>query len=359
MKKVIALMTVALSLLVIGCSEQTPIAPSTPPASQEQMNIDAQRVLDESGATDWSPSAAAPAFQTLVDSVDTSFDVYAATFIWGQFSSVMDSTATPTDWSGTLNFNGVGDIRVRSVFRFEPGQDSLLPRPDSTTIAWTSKTFRDCDGLLVMIAVKRGIVYVTEPRLAFVTTPFSLAIPLSGLERFNAVYRVDEHNGVIVLAHKIPRRVCPQGKIWGVWHRDSTSMNGPFEGMWLPGNLMLMPQLPPYPLNLAKVFGKFFTTDDGRHLFAGKYTDSSGAEIGELYGTWFYDDPMMCMMCGSGHARFKGRFTVNGKGEVGDIVGEIGIAPGGPTTPKMNMPIYGVWRFDCPGITPESNQNVM
>lgn len=357
MKKVIALMMVALSLLVIGCSEQKPIAPSAPPATQEQSNIDAQRVLDESGANDWNQPEAAPAFQTLVDSVDTSFDVYAATFIWGQFSSMMDSTATATDWSGTLNFNGVGGIRVRSPLRFEPGEDSLLPQTDPTTIAWISKTFRDCDGILVMVAVKRGIVYVTEPRLAFATTPFSLEVPLSGLARFNAVYRVDEHNGVIVFAHKIPRRVCPQGNIWGVWHRDSTWQNGPFEGLWLPAGPM--PPMPPLPANLPKVYGKFFTTNDNQHLFAGKYTDTTGAEVGELYGTWFYDDPTMCPMCGAGHARFKGRFTINGKGEVGDVAGEIGIAPGGWTTPKMNMPIRGIWRFDCPGITPESNQNVM
>jgi hypothetical protein len=356
MKKVIALMTVALSLLVIGCSEQKPIAPSTPPSTQEQTNIDAQRVLDESGATDWSQPEAAPAFQTQVDSVDTSFDVYLATFIWGQFSSGMDSTATVTDWSGTLNLNAVGGIRVRSVFRFEPGQDSLLPPPDSATIAWTSQTLRDYDGLHIMILVKRGIVYVTEPRLRFATTPFSLDIPLSGLTRFNAFYRVDNHNGIVVFARQVPRLHCPRGNILGVWHRDSTWQNGPFEGFWLPGN---MPPMPPLPPNLPKVYGKFFTTDDNQHLFAGKYTDTTGAEVGELYGTWFYDDPTMCMMCGSGHAQFKGRFTINGRGEVGDVWGEIGIAPGGWTTPKMNMPIRGVWRIDCVDMGEESNRSVM
>jgi len=294
---------------------------------------------------------ASPAFQMQMDSIDTSFDIYVATFVWGHFPRNTDVTLRPTDWAGTLNFNAVGGIKVRSVICFEKGQDSLLPRPDSATIAWASTTYGGLDGINVVMLSKRGVAYFAEPRLAFRTAPFSLEIPLSKLMRFSAIYRVDEYNGVAVFARQIPRPQCPKGNLLGIWHRDSTWQNGPFEGFWLPANCMPNPTLP-VPPNFPKMYGRFFTTNDGQHLFAGKYTDSAGVEVGELFGKWFYDDPTMCPMCGCGHGQFKGRFTINGKGEVGDVMGEIGIGFG-PTASVMRMPIRGVWRMDCQNVNPE------
>ena len=346
MKKFAILMTTALLLIVIGCSDQKSTAPAVTDQSSDQVTTDLKVVLDQNRPSEFTQPEASPAFQMQVDSVDTSFDLYVATFVWGHFARNTDSTTTPTDWSGTLNFNAVGGIKARSVICFEKGQDSLLPPPDSATVAWISSTFRDFDGINIVMLSKHGVSYFVEPRLAFSTAPFSLEIPLSGLVKFSALYKVDDHNGVAVFARQIPRPRCPRGNVLGIWHRDSTWENGPFEGFWLPANIMPSPTMPPPP-NFPKVFGKFFTTNDGQHLFAGKYTDSTGAEVGELFGKWFYDDPTMCPMCGAGHGMFKGRFTINGKGEVGDVMGEIGIAPGGPTVPAMNMPIRGVWRFDC------------
>jgi hypothetical protein len=357
MKKLVLLMTAALFLFVIGCSEQKATAPAVTDSSTDQVTTDLQVALDQNRPDEFTQPKASPAFQMLMDSVDTSFDIYVATFIWGHFARNTDSTVTPTDWAGTLNFNAVGGIKARSVICFEKGQDSLLPRPDSATIAWASTTFRCFDGINVVMLSKRGVSYFVEPRLAFVTAPFSLEIPLSGLVKFNALYRVGDHNGVAVFARQIPRPQCPRGSMLGIWHRDSTWQNGPFEGFWLPANVVPNPTLPPPP-NFPKMYGRFFTTNDGQHLFAGKYTDSAGVEVGELFGKWFYDDPTTCPMCGCGHAQFKGRFTITGQGEVGDVMGEIGFGFGS-TTPRMNMPIHGVWRMDCANDRPNDDSRVV
>ncbi|MBI5267810.1 MAG: hypothetical protein HY851_11325 [candidate division Zixibacteria bacterium] len=349
MKKIVLLMTTALLLLIIGCSGEKTTAPAVADSSPDLVTKDLQVVLDQNRPEEFTNPQASPDFHMGVVWFETRFDVFVATFIWGHFAKATDSTATPTDWSGKLNFGAVGGLKVRSAICFEKGQDSLLPSPDSSTIAWASTTFRDFDGFNVVILAKRGIVYLVEPRLAFSTAPFSLEIPLSGLVRYNALYKVDDHNGVAIFARQVPRPQCPHGGILGVWHRDSTAQNGPFEGYWLPAGMMPMP---PLPVNMPKVYGKFFTTEENKQLFVGKYTDTTGAEVGELFGTWVYDDPTMCMMCGAGHALFKGRFTINGQGEVGDVMGEIGIPPGGFTTPKMNMPIRGAWRMDCSGDRP-------
>lgn len=345
MKKAFLPFVAVLLLLAFGCSEEKAIAPNQTTPTPESSALNVQAIMEENTTADWSQPEASPQFQVQADSVDTSFDVYAVAFIWGRCANKWDSVAVPTDWSGSLSMNAVGSMRVRHVFRFEPGQDSLLPRIDSTSVSWVSQTTRNIDGLGVFLLVKRGVVYVAEPTLSFQTAPFSINIPISGLERYNAFYRLDDHNGVVAFARKMPRRHCPSGPIFGIWHRDSTSQNGPFEGFWLHSG-MPGPPMPPFPPNLPKVHGKFFTTDDGKHLFAGKYTDSTGTEIGEVFGHWFYDDPTMCPMCGSGHAQFKGRFTINGKGEVGDVHGQLGFGPG-PTPNKMDMPMRGMWRFDC------------
>jgi len=346
MKKAFLPFAAALLLLAIGCSEEKAISPNQTTLTPEVTTVDVQTIVDENTTADWSQPEASPQFQAQADSIDTSYDVYAVALIWGQCANVWDSVAVPTDWSGSLSMNAAGSLRVHRTFRFEPEQDTLFPQTDSGAVSWASRTSRDVDGLGLLMRMKRGIVYFTEPTLSFQTAPFSISIPISGLVRYNAFYRLDDHNGVVVFARQIPRRPCPKGSIIGVWHRDSTSNAGPFEALWLNGEPAANVWPPDPSLRFGKAFGRFFITDGGHRMFKGHYTDSSGTKIGDLFGTWEYDDPTMCPMCGSGHAVFRGRFTVDGGGEVGEIRGELGFGPG-PTWPRMDMPMHGVWRFNC------------
>jgi hypothetical protein len=197
-----------------------------------------------------------------------------------------------------------------------------------------------------MVLVKRGVVYAVAPTISFNTTPFSIEIPVDSLARLNKFIRIDDHNGIVIFARQLPRRICPHGGIMGVWHRDSTGNNGPFEALLIKGDVMVA-TWPPDPHSIfAKAHGRFVTTDDGKRLFHGRYANHDGVEIGDLFGEWMYDDPTMCPMCGAGHARFKGRLTRDGHGEVGFVEGELGFGPGA-TMPRMDMPMKGRWHMEC------------
>ena len=346
MKKVFLPFAAMLLLLVIGCSEQKSTTPDSSADLTENPTVDPTAAVLESAGTDWSQPELAPTFQTQLDSIDTSYDAYALVFIWGQCANKYDSVRMTTDWSGSLSMNAAGSMRVKRVIRFEPGQDTLYPPTDSQSVSWGSVTTLDVDGLGLVVLVKRGVVYAVAPTISFTTTPFSIEIPVGDLAKLNLYQRIDDHNGIVIFARQLPRRHCPQGGVLGVWHRDSTSWNGPFEGIWLRGEPFIWP-LTNAAVKVGKVHGRFFTTDDFQHLFRGRYTDPDGVEVGDVFGTWFYDDPTMCPMCGAGHARFKGRFTRDGQGEIGTIEGELGFGFG-PTIPKTDMPLHGRWRVDCP-----------
>jgi hypothetical protein len=355
MKKLFVLVAIVLLLLAIGCSERDGTAPSSSTTTVDESTPDAQTVLESSSPSEWRAPEGSAVFQSMLDSIDTSFDVYVASFIWGQFARRDDTGAIPTDWSGTLNFNGVAHLKVHNLVSFEKGQDSLLPQPDSGTLAWISTVFRDYDGINLHLLVKRGVVYIVEPALRFTTRPFSLEIPLSKLDGYNGLFKVDDHNGIVVFTRLLPRRQCPHGAILGVWRRDSTRMAGPFDGLWITGEPtgIVMPPT----IATGKVFGRFFTTNTDGPLFEGVYTDTVGSEIGKVYGKWGYDDPTMCPLCGNGHAWFKGWYTVNGQGVAGEVSGELGGLPG-PTPSVMALAMKGKWRPYCTNAYPNTNESV-
>ncbi len=356
MKKAILPFVALLLLLAIGCSEQKATAPDQTAQVGQQTTVDPVAVVEENATTDWSQPELSATFQAQVDSIDTSFDAYALVFIWGQCANPQDSVAVPTDWSGSVSMNAAGYLRLRHPIRFEPGQDTIYPPTDSASVSWGSKTSREVDGLGLMVLVKRGITYAVAPTISFGTTPFSIQIPVDSLARLNTFIKIDDHNGIVIFARQLPRRICPHGGLLGVWHRDSTGWNGPFEGLWLRGEPLNWP-LTNAAVRVGKVRGRFYTTDDFQHLFKGRYTDTAGVEVGDVFGEWMYDDPTMCPMCGSGHARFKGRFTRDGQGEVGFVEGELGFGPGA-TLPRTDMPLRGRWQIDCRNSDPTTGESV-
>lgn len=363
MKKVVLPFAAVLLLLAFGCSEQKGTAPDTTGDNAGGTAVDVQKLVDENTNSDWSQPEAAPAFQGQLDSIDTSYDMYAVVFIWGHFAPPNDTIVEPTDWSGSLSMNAVGNLKVKHLIRFEPGQDTLYPQTDSGAISWGSVTTRNVDGLGLVVLVKRGIEYFAPPTLSFQTAPFSIEIPVDGLARLNAFYRVDNHNGIVIFARQIPRRHCPKGAIMGIWHRDTSWNNGPFEALWIKGDVITAIWPPDPRAIFAKAHGRFFMTEDGQRLFHGRYADSTGTEVGNLFGTWEYDDPTMCPQCGQGHAVFRGKFTRDPVGdgpeiEVGEIHGQLGLGPG-PTFPRMDLPMHGRWRVKCGDSTTTSPDRIL
>lgn len=353
MKKATLLVAAMLLLLAIGCSEQKSTAPDQ---TNQVATVNPAEVVEENATTEWSQPQTAPGFQAQLDSIDTSFDAYALVFIWGQCARPQDSIASPTDWSGSVSMNAAGSLRLKRPIRFEPGQDTIYAPTDSFSVSWGSFTSLDVDGLGLMVLVKRGVVYAVAPKISFSTAPFSIEIPVDSLARLNAFFRIDEHNGIVIFARQLPRRICPHGAMLGVWHRDSTGQNGPFEGLWLRGEPFGWP--PPNPtIKVGKVHGRFVLTEDGKRVFHGRYTDTAGVEVGDVFGEWMYDDPTMCPQCGQGHGRFKGKFTRDGQGEVGFVEGELGFGPG-PTLNRMDMPMRGRWWMECKNTDPNTDESV-
>jgi hypothetical protein len=336
----LAILSIGLFLiLAIGCSQKdtAPVAPSGGDQSSGQLPISAQQLLAQYGlmsdGDSWPATMSDPSV-VVPDSMDTSFDVYSVTFIWGNFDS-LNSAGQATDWSGSLTLNSPGVIAPVNTIGFEQGRDSLLARISPTVLEWVSKTLRDFDGINALVFVKRGVQTFASAELVFATAPYTLHLPIGQMEYFNAFYRIDNFNALAVHAHRMRRPFCPHGLIAGFWTVSDTSRdNGAINAKWLD------PQGKP----IGSFRGTFWMDMAGRRLLAGKIVDLRGNPLGLVDGTWFYDDPRMCPLCGVGHGKFMGTI----KNPAGRLLGLMGGEFGDFTVPTpKTLPLNGVWRINC------------
>jgi hypothetical protein len=118
----------------------------------------------------------------------------------------------------------------------------------------------------------------------------------------------------------------------GFWVRDAIfAYSGYFVGFWLSNE----------GDTISYVNGTFWQEDWITLRFEGQVTGYVTDEvIANLYGTWFYDDPRMCPMCGTGHGQFRGR-TVYLAGGYGKIYGEFGDYS--LPLEENELPLTGVW----------------
>ncbi len=270
------------------------------------------------------------------DLSDTSWDIFAVTFLWGHLFSLGDSSGSiSTDWSGSMSINGVSIIAPVKPIHFEDGQDSILERPDNSDVAWVSSTSGDFDGVTCLIFLKRGIVYFTTPRLTFSTQPITLEFDFRQLEDLKAFYRVDSINGLAVHSRRIWPHHCAEGNLIGKWIKtENAGDSGYFNGQWLDEKG-----------NVSGVFaGSFWVTENGHRVFDGWISHPIlDVIIGRIGGTWYYDDPRMCPLCGSGYGRFKGIFKYFNEPRFGSIEGEIFEHSIG----SLDMTLKGQWKQHC------------
>ena len=203
--------------------------------------------------------------------------------------------------------------------------------------AWRSISVNDFDGLTFLIFVKRGIEYFAAPRLFYDTEPMKLELLLERLEHLDAFFPAGPWSGVAVHARKLKPNHCPHGILGGRWIKDdNTGSEGRFEGIWADA----------HGSPIGPVAGRFWTTEGGERWLEGVVSGGTTTQvIIYLEGTWFYDDPRMCMMCGGGHGRFIGRFMRadgDGGGKFGGEFGDWSIWPD-----DVDMPFAGRWRRDC------------
>jgi hypothetical protein len=272
---------------------------------------------------------------------DTSFDVYAVTYLWGTFIPMGHPAAL--DWSGETGVDNQA-LRLADVIDFEAGEDSILPTLTPATIRWASFTDRDLDGISFLIFMRRNTIVSAVPILRLRTAPLTVEIPVPRLADLNVFYRVDHHNGLAIHAHKIKPRPCPRGFLRGIWDfADSTRTEGTFDGLWL--------DHADQPIGHLR--GEFWTdTSDVAelahpHQMRGEVTDLlTGAVIAELKGLWRIGGPHICLACGIGG--FGGRFDYVDHDDYGSFRGFIGDP--GVITPDLRVPFRGAWRNECDHI---------
>ncbi len=267
-------------------------------------------------------------------------DVYAVTFLWGQFLGYPGPVVEPTDWSGDLSINGVAHIHPRLTIDFEEGEDWLIEEEEPAYAAWVSQAAMDFDGISFLIFVDRTVVYIVAPWLTFEAGPATLRFEFHDLEKFTALYTFDGGNVLAVHSRKVWPDRCSGGYLEGDWIKDdNTGNSGRFEGLWL--NYRGEPE--------GYLNGQFRTNNDGSREFSGwvsgYFTDHI---IAEMKGRWWYDDPSMCITCGQGHGWFRGHFAyANGSGKGGMLAGEFGHMAT-PGIDAATLPFQGVWRDFCP-----------
>jgi hypothetical protein len=336
--RTLVLILIAVSIATLtGCNHE---GTSPQPGGGQVISVPAQQVLDQNkpGEDDISTTVSrAMLSNPPIDAADTSYDVYVIVMIWGTIPRVAANAVSVHDWSGKAEVNAVGSYQVMFPIDFERGQDSLIPVNSPTTIAWVSKTNGDFDGLATMLFLKRGVEYFAEPRFVYSTDMASVDVPVSKLDKLDTMLQTNIGQSLVIWSRRIVIPKCPAGTLSGDWVRVvNTGDSGYFHGIWYGSDGQ----------PIGPLVGTFWKNADGSRQFAGGWSQGMLTVIaGEIRGTWFFDDPTMCPMCGTGHGQFHGKFVEKlGDKRTGEVHGVFGNGFGAGAT---SMPFKGVWKVVC------------
>lgn len=373
-KLLLFLSLISLTLLVVGCSNQT----VEPEMSVEQLNFE-----DEFGgyqASNESPGFGDPELVTDADESDREYndpiladpDVLSAVndiaaghyhfrVVWGQLRFNPNQT-NPTDWSGSLSVNYGAEV-LRRIIRFEPNQDHILPRKDRRTIEWTSVTTVHHDGIAVDIFVPpvRPIFDTTKiettdslgnttieivvdtilPQrnpvvLDFKTGPYSRQFELRELVSLDTIVFLDDSNAVAFDAFRLDRYPCPRGFLSGAWGFDSTG-HGLFRGMWMDNRGFVSGYLK----------GHFGVNNNGQKVFFGKWVSRKGRFEGYIRGHWGFRNCNVVDItpCHPG-GNFRGLIYNSSREVIGALGGQFRV--GFANTRGPGGFFQGRWKLYCP-----------
>lgn len=352
-KNLILLLIVGLLVLGLACSESDKIVSDDPSESDETVNDDPSVLtsyeipsdlkdlldfneLPEDGSHDG--DLLSPEFDP-PNIADTSYDVYSVTLIWGNHSNDHMSDITTMDWSGTLSVNGEAWVVPVKAIMFEPDEDRILDNPSPSEAAWESVTHGGYDGISFLVFLKRGIIYITEPRLSFNTEPLAQSWDFGHLRKINACYKTDAGAVLGIHAHQIQRYHCPKGLMAGRWIKNGDNPHsGRFEGLWMEANSD--------PAGWYN--GRFWMSDDGVGRYEGSVSGYiTDQVIAEFHGQWVYDDPTLCPTCGENRGKFKGRVKWLEHEISGEMWGGFGPPDSAYTYNHEKLPMAGFWRANC------------
>ncbi|MCB2231602.1 hypothetical protein KQH82_12860 [bacterium] len=368
-KFLLPVLSVALLLWAVGCSENSASSDPAPATSDLNEDFGGYVVSAESpafGDTDLMATEGdeeviddAMAYSPSVQAIesDPTAGIFRFRAVWGHLN--LDTTETDlTDWTGSLTISR-GAILIRRAIRFELGQDYIVPRTERTLLEWVSQTTVHNDGIDVDLLVPRllpvidtTIDYVVdslgdtsevvvidtiqpdpEPvTVTFETGPYSRTFSLGELTGLDEVVDLTDGNQVAFTAFQYSR--CPKGALAGLWGRDEEG-NGVFRGRVLSqtGDV------------IGWIAGIYGVNDQGSRVLFGKWIAHNGAFEGLIAGT--YKPHANENASETGQNRSGGKFEAdifNGNFmKIGELKGNYKGAT------RFNGGYFqGRWRLDCP-----------
>jgi hypothetical protein len=227
---------------------------------------------------------------------------YHLALLWGHLPTPRDATgaevpATAADWTGSVSVDA-GAIQVKKTLLLDK-RDSVMPRTDPSSVAFTSHTLPFVDGLYIRVVVPAN----AAPILHFTTPSLSQDIDLSQITtKEGGVSRIaGTSNGLGYIGYE-DIAGCARGLVFGRWAKTQANL-GRFRGQVINGEgerighvRGIWGHAPKRNENLF--FGKYIsTTGSHQGLFGGQYGDGhfagiwgtrQPADVGRLEG--FYSD---------------------------------------------------------------------
>lgn len=339
-------LTLALLIGISSCSD----SPTEPAESQDRIPHDVMEIARdhsfpfapvESGISKFTPSSA------IYDPPFENYDLYSVTLLWGELFNDLYNTPTPPstslDWSGQVSVNGVVVIDVVYEIDFEPGEDSVLTDDTPSQTAWVSQA-GDLDGISMLVYYDRDVEYFVAPTFSIGTEQIDLKFNFGELQSHASLHHVSNTQAMVVVAKRIWSADCASGSIIGEWVRDDIGgQTGTFNGIWYKG----------VDVPAGYFSGEFEKTNSGVGVFTGSVSGYvTDQVIYEFKGTWIYDDPSLCPLCGTGHGRYWGVYSDLNGNIVGVLKGEFGYAT---TVEDNHLPLQGVWREFCNDVALTNN----
>ncbi|MGB5106076.1 MAG: hypothetical protein WBP29_10505 [Candidatus Zixiibacteriota bacterium] len=338
MRRIVSVFCLSTMFALFGCSKDAPTtipendSANVPAETQGLLNkyaVPLEIPTADNELVEQSVMPAAPSYEN--------YDVYAVTLLWGSLTNTAPGGGPLVDWSGSATINGVSTIDVTHTIHFETGQDSLIATNNPPMAVWVSQTAGDFDGVNLLIYLDKDIVYITAPMLTITMPAITKTFDFGALENLDAFYPVSNTSALAIHSRRIYSSSCETGAITGEWVRaDVGGQNGTFQTTWWDTN----------GSPFGQFAGNFWTEDSDLRIFEGWVSLGLTAQVVyHVYGTWHYDDPRMCPLCGSSHGVFVGFYTDMSNKLIGFVKGQFGDYALDPA--QNNLPLNGYWRAFC------------
>lgn len=286
-----SLVSIFVSFLLTGCASSSSDSETSSSEYDEPTSLE----TEEDGGYDDSDEEANFGLESMeqfesdeeVESKETEdtadSQVYLVRIVWGNLAlngrdddDRTDRDRDWIDWTGSLSFDGSGDLILRRTILFDR-HDSIEEEDDPLAIEWESYTGPHIDGLLTELVVATS--GDPEGTLTFSTDEITQTIAVEELDHYNEIVTLDEEgHGAAFTALRIDDDSCSEGFLQGKFHDRPSGEGGVFRGRVLSHEGELN----------GHVRGHYGINDDEESVFFGKYINTSGRFRGHFRGE--YDD---------------------------------------------------------------------